>query len=63
METFASIVSQLWSIWAEMLEAVWSILPKAISFLFWVLSAIVILPCVFVAGQLYPKWVEWGEDL
>ncbi|MFA6432423.1 MAG: hypothetical protein WCV82_01200 [Candidatus Paceibacterota bacterium] len=35
---------------------------KAIKFVIWGLLAIIILPCVFVAGTIYPVWVEWGED-
>ncbi|MFA6314897.1 MAG: hypothetical protein WC648_00820 [Candidatus Paceibacterota bacterium] len=37
--------------------------PKAISLLLWILTAVIILPCVFVAGELYPKWVKWGEEM
>lgn len=48
---------------AEIFSAFWSIIPKAFMFLLWVLLAIVILPCVYIAAEIYPKWVEWGEDL
>jgi len=38
------------------------IIPKAFSFVFWVLCGIIVLPCVFIAGILYPLWVKWGEE-
>lgn len=63
MELFGEIISALWKVWAEMFVAFFSSLPRIISFILWVLSAIVILPCVYVAGELFPKWVDWGEDL
>jgi len=34
---------------------------KFFSVVLWGLSAIIVLPCVFVAGVLYPLWMEWGE--
>ncbi len=35
---------------------------KVIHFCLWIIAAIFILPCVFVASAFYPKWVEWGEE-
>jgi hypothetical protein len=35
---------------------------KAIHFVLWVLLGIVVLPCVFIAGNIFPKWSEWGEE-
>ncbi|MEI8328179.1 MAG: hypothetical protein WCG02_03530 [Candidatus Taylorbacteria bacterium] len=29
----------------------------------WFASAVIILPCVFVAGTIYPKWVDLGEKI
>ena len=46
----------------EMFKAVLGVLPTVISFVLWVLSAVIILPCVFIAGNIYPSWVKWGED-
>ena len=62
MLTFGETLTELFNVWKEMLLAFWSVIPKAISVFLWVLSAIIILPCVFIAGNIYPKWVEWGED-
>lgn len=45
-----------------MILAFFGILPKVISVFLWVLSALIVLPSVFIAGTLYPKWIEWGED-
>ena len=59
IEVFFTEVFKL--IW-EMIGAFFSVLPKVFSFFLWVLAAIFILPCVFVAGHIYPLWVEWGED-
>lgn len=62
-ESVATLFSTLWAIWKEMASAVWSVIPKIISFILWAISGIIILPCVFVAGSLYPMWQEWGEDM
>ena len=59
---FAEIVTELFKLIKEMLDAFFEVLPTVISFIFWALSAIIILPCVFVAGTIYPQWVKWGED-
>jgi hypothetical protein len=54
--------SALFTLLGEMIGAFFSVLPKIIKFILWVVSAIIILPCVFVAGNIYPKWAEWGEE-
>ena len=46
---------------AEFIKSALSMLPKAVLFLIWVACAFLILPCVFIAGTLYPAWSEWGE--
>jgi hypothetical protein len=61
METFGDILKELWGVWKEMFSSFIKYIPVIFRFSLWVLCAIVILPCVFVAGNLYPKWVEWGE--
>lgn len=57
-----TIFGAIFGLIGEMLGAFFSVLPKAIMFVLWILSAIIILPCVYVAGEIYPTWVEWGED-
>lgn len=52
----------IWNIWKGMTLALFGIIPTATHFFLWAISGIIILPCVFIAGNLYPKWVEWGED-
>jgi len=46
----------------EILLGILSVIPKILSFVLWVLCAIIILPCVFIANNLYPLWITWGED-
>ncbi len=46
----------------ETITEVTSSLPKIFSFCLWVIAAAFILPCVFVAGNIYPIWEKWGED-
>lgn len=55
-------VTALWNLTTEMIGAFFAVLPKIISFILWVLLAIIVLPSVFIAGNIYPTWVEWGED-
>lgn len=62
IEALSSLFGTLWEIWKEMASAIFDIIPAAIHFILWALAGIIILPCVFIAGNLYPKWMEWGED-
>ncbi|MGC9605644.1 MAG: hypothetical protein ABSF56_02750 [Minisyncoccia bacterium] len=62
MEMFGDAIGALFKLWEEMFLVILAVLPKAFKLVLWVLLAAVILPCVFVAGNIYPKWVEWGED-
>jgi len=62
MSSVADIFIELFSIWKEMLFAFLGALPKIVSVFLWILVAIIVLPCVFIAGNIYPKWIEWGED-
>lgn len=57
------LLGALWAVWKEMFGVLMEILPKVISFALWVLCGFIILPCMFVAGELSPKWIEWGEDM
>jgi len=62
METIGDFIGALFKVWLEMLGAFLAVLPKAIMFILWLVAAVFILPCVFIAGEIYPKWVEWGEN-
>lgn len=35
---------------------------KIVSFVLWVITFILIMPCMFVATVIYPRWEKWGED-
>lgn len=61
-ETVGGLFGALWEVWKEMASALFAVIPIALHFLLWAISGIIILPCVFIAGSLYPKWIEWGED-
>lgn len=56
----SEIFGMLWSVWKEMFGVVFSILPKVIFFTLWILSGIIIMPCVLVANHIFPAWSEWG---
>ncbi len=47
--------------WMALLGALFELLGKILHFGLWAVSGALILPCVFVAGNLYPKWEKWGE--
>ena len=49
------ILKEIWSFLAEMI-------PRAIKFLIWLFAGMIILPCMYVAGHLYPKWMDWGDN-
>jgi len=59
LETF---FTEVFNLIGELFGAFFSVIPKVISFFLWVIVAIIVLPCVFVAGHIYPLWVEWGEE-
>lgn len=61
MDSFSVVFTELFNVWKDMMSAFFGILPKIISVFLWVLVAIIVLPCVFIAGHIYPKWVDWGE--
>ena len=58
---FTAIISELFKLAGEMIGSFFSILPKALSFILWVLVACIVIPCTFVSNTIYPKWIEWGE--
>ncbi|MDE2041305.1 MAG: hypothetical protein KGI59_02905 [Patescibacteria group bacterium] len=62
-ELFTDIFSTIWSVWKSIWEGVSEVAPIVIKFVLWVLCGIFILPCVFVAGNLYEPWVKWGESM
>lgn len=62
MESIGDLFSELFSVWGEMFSGVWEVLPKIFFFFLWALSGLIILPAVFIAGNLYPLWSDWGED-
>lgn len=60
-EAFTGVLTALWEVWKEMASLLWAFIPKAIHFSLWAIAGIIILPCVFIAGNLFPTWQEWGE--
>ena len=56
------LISSFFALLGEMFSAFVEFAPKVFSFLFWILAAVFILPCVFVSGVIYPMWEKWGED-
>ena len=57
-----SIFGEFFKAIGDMFVAVIGVLPKLFNVALWALSAIIILPCVFVAGTIYPQWIKWGEE-
>ncbi len=58
MEIIEQVFVSIFNLFVEMIGA----LPKIIKFIVWVLLAVIVLPCVWVAGTVYPWWSEWGEE-
>jgi len=63
MESISELLKSLWSIWAEMFGVISEFLFKIAMFTLWAVCGLIILPCVFVSGTLFPKWSEWGEKM
>ena len=62
MEIISTLTLGLYELAKEMAEALWPAIKTGFLFTLWVLSAVIILPCVFVAGTIYPMWEKWAED-
>jgi len=63
MEVVTTIAKGLWEVWAEMFGALMGALPRLLSLVLWILCGIFIVPCVYVAGNIYPAWMDWGGEL
>ncbi len=63
METIESFLSPFWAILTFIYERLKEFVPMALRFMLWVICGILVLPCIYVAGNLYPRWVEWGEKM
>jgi ABC-type multidrug transport system permease subunit len=61
-ESITELFGAIWDVWKEMASAFFGVIPTAIHFFLWAISGIIILPCVFVAGSLFPLWMDWGKD-
>lgn len=55
---------------SEIVDAMIELIQESIGFsirflnvLFWAIAGAFILPCVFIAGNVYPKWEKWAENL
>lgn len=62
MEALEAEIGHVFKVFSEMFSAFFGVLPKVFSLCMWVLTAVFVLPCVYVAAHIYPKWVEWGEN-
>lgn len=63
MSLIWEMAKSLWEVWTEMFGVLMGALPRLLSLVLWILSGIIILPCVYVAGNLYPAWTDWGGEL
>ncbi len=67
MEVIEKIASDIFSMLFEAASGIlthgFSFLYKFLNIILWAMVGAVILPMVFVAGNLYPMWEKWGEEL
>ena len=54
---FGEMFTTLFEVWGEMFSALLKVIPKAIKAVIWVLCGLIVIPCVFVASEIYPKWL------
>ncbi len=59
MET---VGAEIFELLKEAITGIFAVVSKITLFLIWALLALIILPCVFVAGHIFPLWQEWGEE-
>ncbi len=63
MDAILELLKSFWALTAGLIGSLLALIPKAVILSLWVACGIIVLPCVYVAGILYPKWVDWGEKL
>jgi hypothetical protein len=59
---FGEMIKAVFGIIVDIWKMIWPMITIAASFILWVLAACIILPAVFIAGQVYPLWEKWGES-
>lgn len=59
MEVISEIVSSV----IELIQETMGLSIKFVNVLFWAIAGALILPCVFIAGNVYPMWEKWAENL
>ncbi len=62
MEAFKEVIIELLNIWKSIFSSIFAAIPKIISFILWLMVGIIVLPCVFIAGTIFPWWNDWGDD-
>ena len=62
MQTIGDVIKALFNVWKEMALAFISVFPKLIKVILWLACGVFIIPCIFIAGTLYPMWEEWGKE-
>ncbi len=55
------VAKLIFSAWLAILSSLLVLIGKAVHFGLWMIAGVFIVPCVFIAGNLYPKWEKWGE--
>ncbi len=61
MDFIGKVMESLVDGFTALAKAIWPVVTKLVLFFCWILLAILVLPCVFVAQVLYPVWEKWGE--
>ena len=62
MQTIGGAFKALFAVWKEMAIEFILVIPKLIKVIVWFICGLFILPCIFIAGTLYPLWEEWGKE-
>lgn len=63
MEAILGLLKDLWGVWTEMFVVIRDFVFQILMFILWAICGLIILPCVYVSGNLFPKWSEWGEKM
>lgn len=67
MDTFNELIGEIFSHTLELagiaIGAIFENGAKLFQFLCWVIAGVVIVPCLFISGTIYPMWEKWGENI
>lgn len=58
-EVFGMVIDGISLLFSEGIPFLW----KFLNIILWAMAGVILLPMVFVSGNIYPMWEKWAENL